>query len=67
MSLKELCKSKGKTLTILADETNLSIDYLSKLNTGKRNNPSLAVLNKISESLGVTIDELQKSVGGNKQ
>lgn len=66
MSLKELCKSKDKTLTILADETNLSIDYLSKLNTGKRNNPSLAVLSKISESLGVTIDELQKSVGGNK-
>lgn len=65
MSLKELCKNKNKTLTILAGETELSIDYLSKLNTGKRNNPSLSVLSKISENLGITIDELKKSMGGN--
>jgi|GEM_PF-2115270 transcriptional regulator with XRE-family HTH domain len=66
MSLKDLCEKKKTTLTGLSKQCGISIVYLSNLNTGNKRNPSLDVLNKISKNLGVTIDELEKSIGGNK-
>lgn len=65
MSLKELCERKNTTLTGLSKQCGISIVYLSNLNTGNKKNPSLDVLTKISKNLGVTLDELKKSMGGN--
>ncbi|KHD34203.1 hypothetical protein NL50_17820 [Clostridium acetobutylicum] len=62
MDLKNLARNKGYTLTQLSVETNISLDYLSKLNKGKKDNPTRDVMEKISKTLGITLDELNKSL-----
>jgi transcriptional regulator with XRE-family HTH domain len=62
LNLKTLCKEKGFTLTKLSEQTKITIDYLSKLSTGKRNNPSSEIIQKISNVLGTTSDEVINSI-----
>jgi transcriptional regulator with XRE-family HTH domain len=62
LSLKELCKKKGFTLTEIARKTNTTVDYLSKLNTGKRKNPTWQFVNRIATILGVSESEVGKSI-----
>lgn len=62
MSLKDLCKEKGYTLTDISLKTNITVDYLSKLNTGKRNNPGAEIVKRISIALGVSSDEVINSI-----
>lgn len=62
MSLKMLCRQKGMTFTELAEKANTTVDYLSKLNTGKRDNPSYKFLDKVADILGVSISELWKAI-----
>lgn len=62
MTLKELCKSKDKTFTDIAEKTGISINYLSQLNTGKKKNPSLDLVSKISNQLKVSIEDVKKTI-----
>ena len=62
MTLKDLCKTKGYTLSRLSEETDISMDYLSKMNTGKRNNPTSDIIGKISGVLNITADEVIKAI-----
>lgn len=62
LDLKALCKKHGYTLTDLSEKTELTVDYLSKLNTGRRSNPSRETMGKISTALGITLDELNESL-----
>lgn len=62
MSFKALCKEHGFTFSKLSDETNISIVYLSNLSTGIKNNPSLEILDKVANTLGITIDEVAKAI-----
>lgn len=63
MSLRQLCKSKGLNLSELAEKIGSTNDYLSKLNTGKRKNPSFEMGLKIAKVLGVTPEEVQRALG----
>jgi len=62
VTLKELCKSKDKTFTDIAEKTGISINYLSQLNTGKKKNPSLDLVSKISNQLKVSIEDVKKTI-----
>lgn len=42
----------------LAEKTGLSNDYISKLELGKKDNPSLEVMQKIATALYCSVDEL---------
>lgn len=56
--LKYYRKEKGITLKELSIKTDVSVGYLSHLETGGRENPSLKVMSKIAKALGQKIDEL---------
>ncbi len=56
--IKNLRLKKGYSITRLAEEANISKSYLSHLEKGLNNNPSLQMLDKIASSLHTTIDEL---------
>lgn len=62
MSLLQQCRKKGMTLSELSEKTDISIVYLSNLNTGNKKNPSLDILEKISDTLQITLDELKDSL-----
>ena len=56
--IKEYRLKQGLTLEELANSCNLSIGYISHLETGTRTNPSLNVLNRIAQALNINISEL---------
>ncbi|MBD8845725.1 helix-turn-helix domain-containing protein [Priestia megaterium] len=56
--IKSLRLKKGYSITRLAENAKISKSYLSHLEKGLNNNPSLHMLNKIASSLNTTIDEL---------
>ncbi|MDY4822385.1 MAG: helix-turn-helix transcriptional regulator [Candidatus Onthovivens sp.] len=47
-----------KTQNQLADEIGVSRDYISALETGRKDNPSLEVMKKLSKALNVPVMEL---------
>ena len=49
--IKEYRLKQGLTLEELANSCNLSIGYISHLETGTRTNPSLNVLNRIAHHI----------------
>ncbi|WP_081825605.1 helix-turn-helix domain-containing protein [Bacillus sp. UNC41MFS5] len=66
--------SFGKYLKVKREEKNLSMNklgelvgitamYISQLESGKRNNPSIEVLHKLSKSLEVPNEELMEAAG----
>jgi len=57
MRIAELRNSKGFTQERLADKTEISSKYLSSIERGKEN-PTLDTLIKLSESLGVNIEDI---------
>ena len=56
--LKEIRKSKGITLSKLADLSGVSAGYLCHLEKGSRTNPSMEIMNKIAEALNKSITEI---------
>ena len=58
MSLGELAKSKGFTMTELAKQTGITQEYLSKLSNHKQKNPTYKVLKKMANVLGVSVEEV---------
>ena len=51
-AIKIIREANGKSLAVLSREANISIPYLSLLEGDKRN-PSLDVINRLAEALGV--------------
>ncbi len=64
MSLRQLCKDRGFTFTKLSEKAEISITYLSRLNTGVYSNPSTDVLEKISTTINASTDEVIKAIRG---
>lgn len=62
MSLMALCKKHGYSLRRLSEEAEISLPYLSNLNTGIYRNPSLQLLTKISDKLGVSIEDVAEAI-----
>lgn len=56
--IKKVRKEKGLTLLKLSDLSGVSVGYLCHLEKGSRNNPSIEVMEKISEALNKTITEI---------
>ena len=56
--IKYCRKEKGMTLKELSEKTGLSVGYLSHLENGERNNPSLDTLIKICNALNMDISLL---------
>ena len=58
---------KGISLTQFAKQSGISKSYLSNLERGLQQNPSIEVLKKISEYLNVDIEILISEIGITKQ
>jgi XRE family transcriptional regulator, master regulator for biofilm formation len=58
---------KGISLTQFAKQSGISKSYLSNLERGLQQNPSIEVLKKISEYLNVDIEILINEIGITKQ
>ncbi len=58
--LKAVRQKQGLTTDELAKKAKLTNAYISLLETGKRKNPSLAVLKRLAKSLRVPVAELLK-------
>ena len=56
--LKTLRKEQGLTMRALAKKAKTSVGYLAILGTGKKQNPSLVVLERLAKALGVLMTEL---------
>lgn len=50
--------AKRWTLTRLAEESGISISYLSKLESGRAREPTMPILFKLALALGITTDSL---------
>lgn len=61
--LRKMRKSKGLTLDELAEASNLSKGYLSRLEGGKRKVPKLETLKKIAVGLDVSVEEVSAIAG----
>ena len=56
--IKQVRESKGITLSKLSQLTGISSGYLCHLEKGSRKNPSIVVMNKISDALNKSITEI---------
>jgi len=56
--IKQIREEKGITIKKLADLAGISAGYLCHLEKGKRKNPSIEVMNNISNALGKSITEV---------
>ncbi|MDF2800806.1 MAG: hypothetical protein K0S61_709 [Anaerocolumna sp.] len=64
MSLRQLCNAHDMTMKDVSEKTGISLDYLSKLNLRKKDNPTIDKLELISSATGATIDEVIKAIRG---
>ncbi len=58
--LKACREKKGMTQVQLAKKAKVTQAYVAMLETGVKNNPSLATLRRIAKALGVPIERLLK-------
>lgn len=56
--IKKLREERGMTLVELADLSGVSVGYLCHLERGSRKNPSIKIMEKISDALNKTITEI---------
>jgi len=61
--LKKLREEAGITPTQLADDSNLSLAYVSKLESGKSTSPSIRVCKSLADGLGMTLHDFLDKVG----
>ncbi len=62
MSLMALCKKHGYSLRRLSEEAEISLPYLSNLNTGIYRNPSLQMVTKIANKLGASREDVINAI-----
>jgi len=60
LNIKRIRLQKNITLRQLSSISGVSNGYISDLENGKETNPTMAVLEKIANALGVTVLELIK-------
>lgn len=58
--IKEILKEKQMTMYRLSKITGISASYISEMISGKYNNPSADILQKLSTALGVSVTKLLK-------
>lgn len=58
--IAEICKKKSISFSELARQANISAMYIGLLAKGKRKNPSLAVMQNISNALGEKVERVFK-------
>ncbi len=56
--LKALREENEWTLEDLAKKAKVTMAYISLLERGKKENPSLAILKRLAKALGVSVSEL---------
>ncbi len=56
--IRAIRKSKNITLYELSKKSNISRSYLIELESNKKTNPSLSILQKIADTLDVNVKEL---------
>jgi len=56
--LKQLREGKGLTQVQLAEKAGITQEYVAKLESGAKGNPSLAVLKALAKALGMSVSEL---------
>lgn len=56
--MKEIRKEIGMTLEELSTKTGISVGYLSHLERGTRENPTICVMDKIAYALGKSLLEV---------
>ncbi|WP_053366871.1 helix-turn-helix domain-containing protein [Bacillus sp. FJAT-27245] len=66
LRIRELRKERGLSLCSLAKQANVSKSYLSQIERGMHQNPSLLVLNKVANTLKIPVDSLLFSEGMSK-
>ncbi|WP_078428928.1 helix-turn-helix domain-containing protein [Alkalihalobacterium alkalinitrilicum] len=59
-NIRELRKKKGMSLDRLSELSGISKSYLSYIERGLQTNPSISVLEKLAQSLGVELVYLIK-------
>ncbi len=56
--IKKIREEKGMTLLELSNKSGVSVGYLCHLEKGSRKNPSVKIMEKISDALNKTISEI---------
>jgi transcriptional regulator with XRE-family HTH domain len=56
--IKQLREAKGLSQKALAEKADVTAAYIAMLETGKRENPSLAILRRLAKALDVPVTEL---------
>ncbi|MBQ9298199.1 MAG: helix-turn-helix transcriptional regulator [Clostridia bacterium] len=56
--MKKIRKEKGITLEKLASKTGISVGYLSHLERGTRENPTIIIMDKIAFALEKSVQEV---------
>lgn len=56
--MKQIRKEKGITLSNIANETGISLGYLSHLEKGTRKNPSIDIMDKIAKALRESVSDV---------
>jgi transcriptional regulator with XRE-family HTH domain len=56
--LRTLRRERGWSMAELAEKAGVTDAYIANLETGKKSNPSLAVLKRLAKALGVPVTEL---------
>ena len=56
--MKQIRKETGMTLEELSRKTGISVGYLSHLERGSRENPTICVMDKIAYALGKSLLEV---------
>lgn len=64
--IRELRKEKGMTQQELADKAGVDVSYLSLIETGRKQNPTITFLARIAAVLGVDIETLLKEGEGDE-
>ncbi len=61
--LRQLRLSKGMTVVRLGEATGLSQAYISSLENGSRQSPTLKTIRRLAEALSVPVEELLEDAG----
>ena len=56
--IKEIRKEKGMTISELAERAGVAKSYLSSIERNKQTNPSIQFIEKVSEALGISVNDI---------
>ncbi|MCA0151541.1 helix-turn-helix domain-containing protein [Rossellomorea vietnamensis] len=56
--IKEFREKKGMTIIALSNQSGISKSYISSIERGIQENPSIQILDKLSVALGVELNEI---------